>query len=80
MRNMFKVNNKDTRKIVNLKNISHIFRVFLLLALSIYIFTGLLENSLIPGKIYLFKITSRNTRKRCEKCSKLTIKITERQH
>ena len=77
---MIKVNNKDTRTNVNLKSISQIFRVFLLLALSIYIFTGLLENSLIPGKIYLFKVTSRNTRKRCEICSKFTIKITERRH
>ena len=27
-----------------------------------------------PGSIYLFKGNNRNTRKRCEICSKLTIK------
>ena len=31
-----------------------------------------------PDNIYLFKANNRNTRKRCEICSKLTIKITER--
>ena len=31
-----------------------------------------------PASIYPFKITKRNTRKRCEICSKLTIKIPER--
>ena len=33
-----------------------------------------------PGNIYLFKLNSRNTRKRCEICSKLTIKTPERRH
>ena len=33
---------------------------------------------LTPAQIYLFNINSRNTRKRCEICSKLTIKISER--
>ena len=28
----------------------------------------------IPGNIYLFKVNNRNTRKRSEICSKLTIK------
>ena len=32
----------------------------------------------IPANIYLFKVTNRNTRKRCEICSKLTIKKPER--
>ena len=27
-----------------------------------------------PGNIYLFKVNNRNTKKRCEICSKLTIK------
>ena len=27
-----------------------------------------------PANIYLFKVKNRNTRKRCETCSKLTIK------
>ena len=30
-----------------------------------------------PPNIYLFKINNRNTRKRCEICSKLTIKTPE---
>ena len=29
---------------------------------------------MFPAKIYLFKVNNRNTRKRCEICSKLTIK------
>ena len=33
---------------------------------------------LIPASIYLFKVNNRNTRKRCEICSKLTIKTLER--
>ena len=31
-----------------------------------------------PANIYLFEVNSRNTRKRCEECSKLTIKTPER--
>ena len=33
---------------------------------------------LIPANIYLFKVNNRNTRKRFEICSKLTIKTPER--
>ena len=33
-----------------------------------------------PATIYLFKVNSRNTRKRCKICLKLTIKTTERRH
>ena len=33
-----------------------------------------------PTNIYLFKVNNRNTRKRCEICSKLTIKTPERRH
>ena len=33
---------------------------------------------LIPTGIYLCKVNNRNTRTRCEICSKLTIKIPER--
>ena len=33
--------------------------------------------NLNPGNNYLFKINNRNTRKRCEKCSELTIKTPE---
>ena len=31
-----------------------------------------------PANIYLFKVSNRNSRKRCGICSKLTIKTTER--
>ena len=33
-----------------------------------------------PANIYLFKVNNRNTRTRCEICSKLTIKTPERCH
>ena len=43
---------------------------------------GLISNlvDLFSINIYLFKVNNRNTRKRCEICSKLTIKILERRH
>ena len=31
-----------------------------------------------PGNIYLFKVNNKNTRKRCEICSKLTTKTPKR--
>ena len=34
-------------------------------------------NRLNPADIYLLKINNRNTKRRCEICSKLTIKTTE---
>ena len=34
----------------------------------------------IPANIYLFKFSNRDTRKKCEVCSKLTIKTPERRH
>ena len=33
-----------------------------------------------PAGIYLLKLNNRNTRTRCEMCSKLTLKIPERRH
>ena len=33
-----------------------------------------------PGNIYLYKANNRSTRKKCEMCSKLTIKTPERLH
>ena len=38
------------------------------------------EELLSPGNIYLFKINDKNTGKRCEICSNLTIKTPERRH
>ena len=35
---------------------------------------------LVPANIYLFKVNNRSTRKRCEICSKFTIKTPERRH
>ena len=35
-------------------------------------------SKMIPINIYLFKDNNKNTRKRCEICSKLIIKIPER--
>ena len=35
------------------------------------------DESVYPAGIYLLKVNSRNTRKRCEICSKLTIKTPE---
>ena len=45
--------------------------------LFLYIFSGLTGN---PAYIYLFKVNNRNTRKRWEISSKLTIKTPERHH
>ena len=39
-----------------------------------------LDNKIYPTNIYLFKVSNKNTRKRCEICSKLTIKTPERRH
>ena len=39
---------------------------------------GLLPKHRIPVGIYMFKVSNRNTRTRCETCSKLTIRTPER--
>ena len=39
---------------------------------------GSREGNYYPDGIYLFKVNNRNTRTRCEICSKLTIKTPER--
>ena len=44
---------------------------------KIYLKAFLNRFVLIQANIYLFKFNNRNTRKRCETCSKLTIKTTE---
>ena len=36
-----------------------------------------LWSHMLPVNIYLFKVNNRNTRKRCEICSKLTIKTSD---
>ena len=37
-------------------------------------------NVMFPAGNYMFKLNNRNTRTRCEICSKLTIKAPERRH
>ena len=37
-------------------------------------------DSIYPAGNYMFKVNNRNSRTRCELCSKLTIKIPERRH
>ena len=34
----------------------------------------------IPANIYLFKVSNRNTRKKCKICKKLTMKTPEQHH
>ena len=34
----------------------------------------------VPSRLYLLKVNNKNTTARCEICSKLTIKTTERRH
>ena len=55
------------------------------LSVSLYtVFTGVFTGDVLnlqrchPDNIYLFKFNQRNTRKRCELCSKLTIKTPDR--
>ena len=38
----------------------------------------ILKSAMIPAGIYIFKVKNRNTRTRCEVCSKLTLKTPER--
>ena len=40
----------------------------------------MLAHILTPADNYMFEVKKRNTRTRCEICSKLTIKIPERRH
>ena len=90
---MFKNNNKDTgwRRfgvvIVNFEHISDLALVFLLLTLSSYVWQEpkcasemCIERKAFPVDIYMFKVNNRNTRTRCEICSKLTKKALERRH
>ena len=43
------------------------------------ILNSMTSNSMnLPANIYLFEVSNRNTRKKCERCSKLIIKTPER--
>ena len=46
----------------------------------IVIITVTYYHNYYPANIHLFKVNNINTRKRCEICSKLTIKTPERRH
>ena len=39
-----------------------------------------MDTTAIPAGIYLLEVNNRNTKTRCEICSKLTIKTPERHH
>ena len=57
--------------------------VFTLIKLKGYfwhIFISLSTRFIYPANKYLFKFNNRNIRKRCERCSKLTIRTPERRH
>ena len=45
---------------------------------DIYTYIAKTTLNRFPANIYLFKVSNRNTRKRCEICSKLTVKTPER--
>ena len=47
---------------------------------SFKVIPPLLHGTSNPAGIYLLKVNNRNTRTRCEICSKLTIKTPERRH
>ena len=44
------------------------------------LFKVVIKGTMSPANIYLFKVNNRNTKRRCEICSKLTIKTPERLH
>ena len=52
----------------------------LVLLLNIGKLKSLMQTFGSPANIYLFKVNNRSTRKRCEICSKSTIKTSERRH
>ena len=83
------VNNKDTSMAPSdiylvyrsLWTIQQIGLVFLLLTLNRYLPIGFeYWTANFPPNIYQFKVNNRNTRKKCEICSKLTIKTPKRRH
>ena len=66
--------------IVSFEPFSYIVLVIPLLALNNLILAGKVPtfNALYPAGNFMFKVNKRNTRTRCEICSKLAIKIPER--
>ena len=43
-------------------------------------FNTIINTPLLPAGNYMFKVNNRNTRTRCEICSKLTKNISKRRH
>ena len=61
-------------------NIVNIIQVLILCCIDFFhIFYTILKKSFLAGN-NMFKVNNRNTRARCEMCSKLTIKTLERSH
>ena len=82
--NLFKFNDRNTRKrceiCLKITVKTDVVLMFSLLTLNIFhtfFYVFLLLTSCYPANIYLFKVNNRNTRKRCEICSKLTIKAPD---
>ena len=58
------------------KNVAYaLLKVF---CITLQSFTKKKVHQTVPAGIYLLKVNNRNTRTRCEICSKLTIKTPER--
>ena len=55
-------------------------RLYINVTRSIIIFLLVLNITTNPANTYLLKVNNRNTRKRCELCSMLTIKTPEYRH
>ena len=53
---------------------------WVLAPLFVLIYINDLLRCINPGGIYLLKVNNKNTRARCEICTKLTIKTPERRH
>ena len=71
---MFKVNNKKITRITDVVLVFllltlNLFLKFPLLTLNKYVLAGLLQNT-HPANIHLLEVNNRNTKKRCEICSK----------
>ena len=57
-------------------NVFYALTIFFMFSLD-YSVIDYFDRVLNPANIYLFKVNNRNTRKRCEICSTLTIKTPE---
>ena len=64
--------------IIYFEQILRIALVFLLLILNMPVEITLEDTN--PASNYMFQVNFKNTRTRCEICSKLTMKIPERRH